>query len=152
MRSVQSTSLRKTLFKELREVSSGREPLQILRHGKPIAVLVPAAGEKSSKKKPLIDLDAISSFCKGHRLKSLCLFGSVLRDDFDEESDVDVMVDSGERDVSLRELCDMMDELEAMFGRKVDLVFKKNVLALDKKYKTREEILMTASEVYHEAA
>jgi len=152
MRSVQSTSLRNTLFEELREVSSGREPLQILRHGKPIAVLVPAAGEHPGKKKPLIDLDAISSFCRGHRLKSLCLFGSILRDDFDEESDVDVMVDSGERDVSLRELCDMMDELEAMFGRKVDLVFKKNVLALDKKYKTREEILMTASEVYHEAA
>ena len=104
MRTVQSTFLRKTLFKELREVSLERVPVQILRHGKPIAVLVPATTEHPTNKKPLIDLDAIASFCKEHHLKSFSLFGSVMRKDFDENSDVDIMIDSAGRFIKLHEL------------------------------------------------
>ena len=152
MRTVQSTEFRQHLSGELQAISEGRQPVEILRHGKPVAILSPALGVPPGRRKPILDLDAISRFCKKHSLKRLCLFGSVLRDDFDEDSDVDVMADSGGRTVALGELCDMMDELEAMFGRRVDLVFRKDVEALDRKYRTRDEILTTAREVYDEAA
>lgn len=152
MRSVQSSEFRKHFFGELQVISKEQQLVEILRHRRPIAVLSPAVDVLPGKRKPILDLDAISKFCKKHSLRRLCLFGSVLREDFDEYSDVDVMADSDGRTVTLRELCDMMDELEAMFGRKVDLVFKKDVEALDTKYKTRAEILATASEVYNEAA
>ena len=152
MRTVQSTLLRKTLFKELRGVSLEREPVQILRHGKPIAVLVPAATGHPASKKPLIDLDAIASFCRGHHLRSLSLFGSVLREDFDEGSDVDIMVDSGGRFINFHELCSMNDELEIMFGRKVDLVIEDEVKSPGMHKMVQDEILSTAREFYHEAA
>jgi hypothetical protein len=152
MKSVQSAEFRKHLSGELQAISEDRQPVEILRHGQPVAVLSPAVGTPPGRRKPILDLDAIAGFCKKHSLRQFCLFGSVLRDDFDEDSDVDVMADSGTRSVTLSELCDMMDELEAMFGRRTDLVFKKDVEALDKKYRTRDEILATASEVYHEAA
>lgn len=152
MRTVQSTELRKHFFRELQTIAEDRQLVEILRHGKPIAVLSPSVDVPPGKRKPCLDLDAIAKFCGKHSLKQLCLFGSVLRDDFDEHSDVDVMADSAGKIVLLRELCDMMDELETMFGRKVDLVFKKDVEALDKKYRTRAEILTTAREVYNEAA
>jgi uncharacterized protein len=152
MRSVQSTSLRKTLFKELREVSSGREPVQILRHGKPIAVLVPALVGNLGNRKPLLDLDAISAFSKRHGVRAFYLFGSVLREDFDSDSDVDVMVDMKDKSLGLAKWCSMMDELEVMFGRKIDLVRKDNIEALDPRYHRRSEILGTAKAVYDEAA
>lgn len=40
-----------------------------------------------------IDQSAISDFCKRHHVRRLALFGSVLRDDFDPSSDVDVLVE-----------------------------------------------------------
>ena len=152
MRTVQSTELRKHFFKELRVISEDRQLVEVRRHGKPIAVLSPAVDVEPGKRKPCLDLDAIADFCRRHSLKQLCLFGSVLRSDFDEDSDVDVLADSGGKTKSLHELCDMLDELEAMFGRRVDLVFKKDVEALDPKYRTRAEILTSAREVYNEAA
>ena len=152
MRTVQSTELRKHLFEELHAISKEGQRIEILRHGKPIAVLSPSVSSPPGRRKPTLDLDAIAEFCKRHSLKKLYLFGSVIREDFDEDSDIDVMADSDGRSVSLHELCDMMDDLEAMFGRKVDLVFKKDVEALDRKYSTRADILATAREVYDEAA
>ena len=40
-----------------------------------------------------IDRDAVSAFCRRHHIRRLALFGSVLRDDFGPESDVDVLVE-----------------------------------------------------------
>ena len=40
-----------------------------------------------------IDRDAVSAFCRRHCIKRLALFGSVLRDDFSPDSDVDVLVE-----------------------------------------------------------
>ena len=123
-----------------------------MRHGRPIAILSPSVDTPPGRRKPSLDLDAIAGFCKRHSLRRLYLFGSMLREDFDEDSDIDVMADSNGRTVSLCELCDMLDELEAMFSRKVDLVFKKDVESLDRKHRTRDDILKTAREVYDEAA
>ncbi len=66
--------------------------------------------------------DRIADFCRHHHIRKLALFGSVLRDDFRLDSDVDVLVEfePGER-VGLLSLVRIERELSAIFGRKVDL-------------------------------
>ena len=74
-----------------------------------------------------IDLpeDKIASFCKRRKISEFALFGSVLRDDFRSDSDVDVLVtfapDCG---YSLFDLAEIKQELEVLFGHEVDLVEK----------------------------
>ncbi|MFH1738309.1 MAG: nucleotidyltransferase family protein [bacterium] len=69
-----------------------------------------------------IPRERITDFCQRNRIRKMSLFGSVLRDDFGPESDVDVLVEfeSGAR-VGLFKLAGMEIELGEMLGRKVDL-------------------------------
>jgi uncharacterized protein len=75
---------------------------------------------------PLIEKnrDAIANLCRRHGVRSLDLFGSILRDDFDlERSDVDVLVEFGPRaGDSFSNFLDLKESLETLFGRSVDLV------------------------------
>ena len=75
-----------------------------------------------------IDSDRIADFCRRWKVTELALFGSVLRDDFRPDSDVDVLVtfEPG-APWSLWDLSTMREELEEIFGRKVDLVEKKGL-------------------------
>ena len=68
-----------------------------------------------------MDRQAITDFCERHHIRKLALFGSVLREDFRPDSDVDVLVEfeSGVR-VGLSFFA-MQEELAALLGRKVDL-------------------------------
>ncbi|HCU35853.1 MAG TPA: nucleotidyltransferase [Armatimonadetes bacterium] len=69
-----------------------------------------------------IDKERLAEFCRGNRIARLSLFGSVLRDDFGPESDVDVLVQfEREAVVTLLDMARMEDELTALFGRRVDL-------------------------------
>ncbi|MBX3375939.1 MAG: nucleotidyltransferase domain-containing protein [Phycisphaeraceae bacterium] len=70
-----------------------------------------------------ISPDRIADFCRKWRIREFSLFGSVLRDDFRPDSDVDVLVvfEPG-ASPQLEPWLDMLDELRAMFGREVDLV------------------------------
>lgn len=70
-----------------------------------------------------LDSEAIARFCRKHGIRELSLFGSVLREDFGDDSDVDVLVqfEPGTR-TGLLEYCLILEELEALLGRKVDLV------------------------------
>ncbi|MBN1911759.1 MAG: DUF433 domain-containing protein [Pirellulales bacterium] len=71
----------------------------------------------------LIPQDQIAGFARRWKITELALFGSVLRDDFDADSDVDVLVSfEPPATWSLWDLTTMEDELSAIFGRKVDLV------------------------------
>ncbi len=75
-----------------------------------------------------VDREAVAQFCRRWRVTRLDLFGSVLRDDFGRESDVDVLVTfapSATR--TLADLLRMEDELRALFGRRVDLVMRELV-------------------------
>ena len=65
--------------------------------------------------------DKISSFCQRHHIRKLSLFGSVLRDDFRPDSDVDVLVEFEPGYVPGFEIVTMENELTEMLGRKVDL-------------------------------
>jgi len=69
-----------------------------------------------------LDKDKIAEFCRKHHIRRLALFGSVLRDDFGPESDVDVLVEfeTGAR-VGMIGLAGMEIELSEVVGRKVDL-------------------------------
>jgi len=69
--------------------------------------------------------EKIEEFCLRWRIVEFSLFGSVLRDDFDLDSDIDVVVSlSEEADLDLYDWITMIEELEKIFGRKVDLVEK----------------------------
>jgi uncharacterized protein len=75
-----------------------------------------------------IDPDRIAAFCRRWKVTELALFGSVLRDDFRIDSDVDVLVTfEPEAPWSLWDLSEMRQELEEIFGRNVDLVEKKGL-------------------------
>ena len=70
-----------------------------------------------------VDRKAVARFCRRWKIVELALFGSVLREDFGAESDVDVLVTfSPEARWTLFDHSDMQSDAAALFGRKVDLV------------------------------
>lgn len=96
-----------------------------------------------------IDADAISDFCRRWRVLELSLFGSVLREDFRPDSDVDVLaVFDPEAPWSYWDWGAMTAELEATFGRPVDLVEKRS---LSNPFR-RHHILSTRRIIYPHAA
>lgn len=149
MKTIKATNLRKMLYFVLNEVHDKREPTTVLLGGHPIASLVPSSPSDASSRKPPIDLDAVAAFCKKYQVRSFSLFGSILRKDFGPESDVDVIVDLGDRKIDLHEMFRMVDHLEAMFGRKVDMLEQSNLALLDPI--RREAITSTAKVIYEEA-
>jgi predicted nucleotidyltransferase len=102
-----------------------------------------------SKKTPInIPRDRIDAFCKRWQVTELALFGSVLRDDFGSESDVDVLVGFGEAARhTLFDLDEMELELKEIFGREVDLVSRRGVEA-SSNYLRRDSILQSAQVIY----
>lgn len=95
-----------------------------------------------------IDLPAgqLHAFCQRHRIRQLSLFGSVLRDDFTPESDVDILVEfeSGvEETLTLMDLAGMQIELANILQREVDLVLRDGLKPL-----LKEEILAHSEVVY----
>ena len=63
----------------------------------------------------------LTAFCRKHHIKRLALFGSVLREDFRPDSDVDVLVEFEPGHVPGFGIIDMENELSKLVGRKVDL-------------------------------
>lgn len=150
MKTMQATELRQNLYETLAQVAASHEPVEILRHGKPIAVLSPAVNLPAGKRKPLVDLDAIASFCQRHDVKSFAFFGSILTPEFDEKSDVDVLLDVKGRRLKFHEECRMIEELEALFGRKVDIVTD-TVLSSPELNKFRRESIQATAKVIYDA-
>src|SRR5437762_3013093 len=75
-----------------------------------------------------LPMAAIAEFCRRWGVKEFALFGSVLRDDFRPDSDVDVMVTFEESShPTLFEFAEMQEHLAAILGRKVDLVTRSGV-------------------------
>ena len=97
-----------------------------------------------------IDLpkDKIAEFCKKWKIREFSIFGSVLREDFQPDSDVDVLVDfEPDSGHTLFDMVDMIDELKNIFGRDVDLLTRKAV-ERSRNYIRRKEILSSAEVVY----
>jgi predicted nucleotidyltransferase len=96
--------------------------------------------------KPKIDIpaDEIAAFCRRHHVRSLSLFGSVLREDFRPGSDADVLVEfEPGAQVGFITLSRMQRELAALLQRPVDLVPKEGL-----KPRIREAVLSSAEVVY----
>ena len=95
-----------------------------------------------------LPMDAVRAFCEKWGVRELSLFGSVLREDFGPESDVDVLVDFAEgARWSLFDLVRMQDELAGVLGREVDLVDRRSVEA-SRNYIRRRHILESLEDVY----
>lgn len=94
-----------------------------------------------------ISKDKIVDFCQSNHIRRLAFFGSVLRDDFGPESDVDVLVEfePGTR-VGLIKLTGMEIELSEMLGRKAEM---HTIKGLNPRF--RDEVLQTAEEQYEQA-
>ena len=90
--------------------------------------------------------EVIADFCRRHHIRRLCLFGSVLRDDFTSHSDVDVLVEFEPGKTPGLAFFGMQDELSELLGRKVDL----NTPAFLSRY-FRDQVLREAKVVYDAA-
>lgn len=95
-----------------------------------------------------IPREKVAAFCQKWKVRELSLFGSVLREDFRPDSDVDVLV-SFEPEAKWRfyDLMDMQDELSEILGRKVDLVERKAV-EQSENYIRRRHILSHLEPLY----
>jgi predicted nucleotidyltransferase len=92
--------------------------------------------------------DKIADFCRRWKITELALFGSVLRDDFRPDSDVDILVTfAPDAEWSLFDHVDMEDELEVILGRPVDLVSRRG-LEKSRNYLRRRAILESAQVVH----
>lgn len=90
----------------------------------------------------------ITRFCQQWHVTELALFGSILRDDFGPDSDVDLLVTFAPDYVyTLRDLLAMETELQTLLGRKVDLVVKQ-VIEASRNYIRRKNILNSAQVIY----
>ena len=91
-----------------------------------------------------IDQERVADFCRRHRIRRLALFGSVLRDDFRPDSDVDVLVEfEPDAVVGLIRLAGIEIELSQLLGRKVDL---RSPGDLSRYF--REQVVQSAEVVY----
>ena len=68
-----------------------------------------------------IPAEALADFCRRNHIRRLSLFGSVLRDDFGPDSDVDVLVEFEPDHIPGLAFFGMQDELSEILGRRVDL-------------------------------
>jgi predicted nucleotidyltransferase len=91
-----------------------------------------------------IPTEQIVDFCRRNQIRSLSLFGSVLREDFGEDSDVDVLVEfEPDAQVGFMALGRMRRELTSLLGRPVDLVPQDGLKPL-----IREAVLSSAEVLY----
>lgn len=91
-----------------------------------------------------IPLNQIAGYCQRNQILELALFGSVLRDDFDTDSDVDVLVEfEPEAHIGFLALGRIQRELGALFGRRVDVVPKTGLKPV-----IRDDILRSAMVIY----
>lgn len=92
----------------------------------------------------------MAEFCRRHHIRRMALFGSVLRDDFTSESDVDVLVEFEPGRTVGFGFIDMQDELSKIFGHSVDMYTFKSV-ERSRNWLLRKDILDSAEALYERA-
>ena len=92
--------------------------------------------------------EKIAEFCQKWKIVELSMFGSVLREDFRPDSDVDVLVTfAPDAQYSLFDLVHIEEELKEILGRKVDLV-ERNAIERSENYIRRQHILSSVQTIY----
>ncbi len=95
-----------------------------------------------------IDHEKLAEFCRKWKIKELSFFGSVLRDDFGPESDVDILVSfEPDEEWNLWDHHSMQEELSALLGRPVDLITRRSIERSNNWIRKRA-ILESAETVY----
>jgi predicted nucleotidyltransferase len=90
----------------------------------------------------------LKRFCKRWKITKLELFGSALKGDFTSTSDVDLLVEfDSAHHRTLSDSIKMHEEIEEVFGRKVDLIVKKSIEKSPNPYK-RAGILNSTQVLY----
>uniref|UniRef100_A0A831U4B5 Nucleotidyltransferase n=1 Tax=Geobacter metallireducens TaxID=28232 RepID=A0A831U4B5_GEOME len=98
-----------------------------------------------------IPRDKVIEFCQKWKIREFSLFGSVLREDFRPDSDVDVLVSfAPDAAWTLFDHVEMQDELQVIFGRKVDLVSRKGIER--SRNELRRRAILESAEIFYEAA
>jgi predicted nucleotidyltransferase len=93
-------------------------------------------------------MEKIVEFCRKWQVSEFALFGSILRQDFRPDSDVDVLITfAPEAKRGLTETIQMRDELQVIFDRKVDLLVK-SAIERSQNWLRRRNILETAQTIY----
>ena len=115
--------------------------------GKDLIALPPEIG-KLTRLPIELPQNQISNFCKRWKVTELALFGSVLRDDFRPDSDLDVMVKfHPDAHPTFSTLDRMEAELAAIFQRDIDLITRQGI-ETSRNYLRRQEILNSAQVIY----
>jgi len=91
-------------------------------------------------------MDAVTAFCERHHLVRLSLFGSILRDDFSSESDIDVLVEFDPAHIPGWDFFTWADELALIFGREIDLATPESLDLY-----IRDSVMRTAKVIYERA-
>lgn len=95
-----------------------------------------------------IPKEKIADFCRCWKIIEFALFGSILREDFSPESDIDVLVSfASDARWSLLDHVEMQEELKVIFGRNVDLISKRGIEQSHNPIR-RKEILESAEVIY----
>lgn len=94
--------------------------------------------------------EKLADFCKQHHILELSLFGSILREDFRSDSDIDILVvfnHGANPHLSLMDLVGMKYQLEDIVKREVDLIEKRSIVDSNN-WIRRKNILNTAQVIY----
>ncbi len=90
-----------------------------------------------------LDYEAIQKFCQKHHIVKMWLFGSILRDDFNPESDIDVLVTFDPAHIPGWEIVSMQDELAEILGKPVDFAMPTSL-----QDSVRQPIMTSAQVIY----
>jgi uncharacterized protein len=97
-----------------------------------------------------LSMPEIATFCQHWQILELALFGSILREDFQEDSDIDLLFHfSPQAKQGLLTLSKIKHELEAHSGRKIDIALKESV-ENSENWIRRDEILKTKQVIYEQ--
>ena len=95
-----------------------------------------------------LPMTAIAEFCQRWQISEFSLFGSVLREDFRPDSDIDILVTfAPDAKRGLTETLQMQDELKILFDREVDLIIK-SAIDRSENWLRRKNILDSARIIY----
>lgn len=96
----------------------------------------------------VLPTETVEQFCRRWQIVEMALFGSVLRDDFGPDSDIDMLVTfAPDFQRTLADAVAMQDEIEALLGRKVDLINRRTI-EQSRNYIRRKAILSSARTIY----
>ncbi len=95
-----------------------------------------------------ISREQLAAFCRKWKITELALFGSVLREDFGPQSDIDVLVTfEPDHGWHILDHIEIEEELAALLGRSVDLVNRRAIEQSRNRFR-RKEILESAESIY----